>query len=622
MPLTIRRRLVDRVRQLRKIAFAICAALLVLAGAVVFLSISAPASSVEVAIGPTFFDPNRTFRAADEMWKSYPERSLGSADAADVTSWLQAKLKPFGTPGIEDTYVHDGILVDSFQVPLGDREVTIHNVGLILPGKGDQAILIAAPRDTPAVVKVDPLAYSSGTAVLIELAQVFASRPHQKTLIFLSTEDASSGGLGIDHFLDTSKLTPGISTVLSFQGLGKERTRALQAGVTAPQNTTPGWFVQLTGRVLAKSALALQVPGLLSQSADHALALSTGDQVAGLSRGIASLRLWDETSGNPTAAGLSSQGAAVERLIMSLDAEPQIPADPGTALVLSSGRYLTGRAVTLLATLMLLPTIAILLIWLFSSRITPRPALMHVRNLLSFAIPMALTFALAYALAQWGLIPLYHYQVPTSPGPSTNPRLGPTLLLILLGGAFFVISRHFLGYLKPRESRAATEMTRLCTGFLSLLFGLALMLSQSPFLLLPCLALAWAWPLATCFAEPVYSGALWRHRFLSNAPILLLGLIVPVLLYAYLAVGNGIGWLNAWWYALVQTVSGAYGIRGPAAVVFITAGFLVLLGVKRMRVVPIETLEVMDELSLLEPPVPRARRKPRPVSSPPLSPWR
>ena len=610
MPLTIRRRLVDRVRQLRKIAYAVCAALLILACGVVFLSISSPASSVEVAIGPTFFDANRAFRLAEDMWQLYPERSLGSADAADVTNWMKEKLSAFGTP-----------IVDSFQAPLGDREVTIRNIGLVLQGSGDQAILVCAPRDTPSVVKVDPLAYSSGTAVLMELVQVFSSRPHQKTLIFLSTEDASTGGLGIDHFLDTSELTPIISTILSFQGLGKERTRALQAGVTAPQNTTPGWYVQLGSRVLLKNALALQVPGLLSQAADHALSLSSGDQVAGLSRGIASLRLYDDSSGNPTAAGLTTQGAAIERLIISLDAEPQVPPDPGTALVLSSGRYLTSRAVALLAILMLLPTIAVLLIWLFSSRMTSQAALMHVRNLFSFAIPLAIVFLLAYALARSGLIPLYHYQVPTAPGPATSPRLGPTLLLILLGGAFFVISRHFLGYLRPRESRAATEMARLCAGFLSLLFGLAMMLSRSPFLLLPCLAVAWAWPLTTCFAEPVYSGAFWRHRFLSNAPLLLLGLIVPVLLYGYLAVANKIGWLNAWWYALVQTVSGAYGIRGPIAIVFITAGFLVLLGVKRMRVVPIETLEVMDELSLLEPPVPRARRKPRPAS-PPLSPWR
>jgi hypothetical protein len=276
----------------------------------------------------------------------------------------------------------------------------------------------------------------------------------------------------------------------------------------------------------------------------------------------------------------------------------------------------------MLAVLMLLPAIAALLIWLFSSRIRPHGALMHLRNLASFALPLALVFILAYLLARWGLIPLYHRQVPTSPGPATDPQVGPTLILILLGGAVFVISRHFLGYLRPRESRAATEMTRLCVGFLSLVVGLAFMLSRSPFLLLPCLALAWAWPLATCFAEPVYAGALWRHRFLSNAPVLLLGLIVPILLYGYLASGNHIGWLNAWWYVMVQTVSGAYGVRGPTAIVFITAGFLVLLGVKRMRVIPVETLEVMDELSMLEPPAPRGRRKPRHSATKPLSPWR
>ena len=56
MPLTIRRRLVDRVRQLRKIAYFCCAALVMLAVAIVFLSVSAPASSVEIASGSTFFD--------------------------------------------------------------------------------------------------------------------------------------------------------------------------------------------------------------------------------------------------------------------------------------------------------------------------------------------------------------------------------------------------------------------------------------------------------------------------------------------------------------------------------------------------------------------------------------
>jgi hypothetical protein len=617
MPLTIRRRLVDRVRQWRKIAYAVCAGLVVLASAVVFLSVSSPASSVEMASGPTFFDANRTFRLAEDMWRLYPQRTLGAEDAAGAGNWLAEK---FGfIVGLASEKIPS--LIDTFTTPLGDREVTLRNVAVVLQGSSRETILITAPRGTPTVVKVDPLAYSSGTAILIDLVQVFNARPHQKTLVFLSTEDGNNGGLGVNRFLDTGGSAGNVSTILSIQGLGKERARSLKAGVTASQNTTPGWFVQLASRVLAKAGLNLQVPGLLSQAADHALSLSRGDQVAGLSRGISSLRLYDDGPGNPTAAGLATQGAAIERLILSLDTGTEAPPDPGTALLLKSGRYLTSRAVTLLAILMLLPTIAVLLIWLFSSRITGRAALRHLRNLVSFAVPLAVLFVLAYLLARMGLIPRYRFQVPTTAGPGTQPRLAPTLILTLVGMAVFVFSRHYLGYLRPREQRAATEMARLFVGFFSLLIGLALMLSRSPFLLLPCIAAAWAWPLATCFAEPVYTGALWRHRFTSNAPVLLLGLLAPIFLYTYVAAADGVGWLGAWWFLVVQTVSGAYGVRGPAAVVFITAAFLVLLGVKRMRVVPIETLEVTDELSLLEPPVPRARRKPRDSSLPPLSPW-
>jgi hypothetical protein len=329
----------------------------------------------------------------------------------------------------------------------------------------------------------------------------------------------------------------------------------------------------------------------------------------------------DETPGSPTVAGLATQGAAVERLILSLDGATEVPPDPGTALLLPSGRYLTNQAIALLAILMLLPTIAVLLIWLFTSRITGQAAIRHLRNLLSFALPLAFVLLMAYLLALTGLIPRYSLQVPTADGPATQPRLVPTLILLVLGIAAFLLSRHFLGYLRPREGRAATEMARLSTGFFSLLVGLGLMVSRSPFLMLPCVAAAWAWPLTTCFAEPVYSGALWRHRLTSNAPLLLLGLVAPILLYAYVATASGVGWWGTWWFSIVQMVSGAYGVTGPMAMVFITSAFLVLIGVKRMRVVPIETLEVTDELSLLEPPAPRGRRRSRAPSRPPISPW-
>lgn len=611
MPLTIRRRLVDRVRQLRKIAYAVCLALVALALVVSFISVSSPGVSIDVAIGPTFFDGDRALRLADEMWRQHPERSLGSVGAAGAVGWVEERLSAFGTP-----------VVDEFTAMLGDREVTLHNVAVVLQGVSKETILIAAARDTPAVVKVDPLQYSSATATLVELAQVFAARPHQKTLVFLSTEDTGAGGVGIARFLDTNELAPFVTVTLSFDNLGRERTRALEAGVTAPRNTTPGWYVQLVRRVLEKSGLGLRVPGILTQAAEHALSLSRGDQVAGLERGIPSLRLYDEGMGNPTSAGLGSQGAALERLVLSLDTGAETPPDPGTALLLQSGRYLTGRAITFLAFLMLLPGLAVLFIWLSYARLSLRGGLRHLRNLMSFIVPFGALSVVAFLLSLAGLIPRYSLQVPTLAGPATDPRVGPVLLLILLGGAFFVASRHFLGYLRPREPRATNEMTKLCTGFLSLFVGLALMLAQSPFLLLPYLSLAWLWPLATCFAEPIYSGAVWRQRFTSNAPILLLGFLTPFAFYAYLASGADVGWFRAWWFLLVQVVSGAYGWRGPLAAVFLAGAFLLLLGVKRMRVVPVETLEATDELSLLELPPPRSRRRrQRPQAPSPFSPW-
>ena len=611
MALTIRRRLVDRVRQWRRTAYTVCAGLVVLAGTAVFLSVSSPASSVEVASGPTFFDSTRAYRAAETMNRLFPDRLLGSEGSTSVINWIEEKLPERVAAG-----------VDKFEVPMGDRTETLRNVAVVLDGTSRESILIAAPRDTPLAAEVEPLAYATGTALLLELIQVFAERPHQKTLIFLSTEDSGTGGLGINRFLDTNQRGRDVSTILSIQGLGRERTTSLSAGVTGPQNTTPGWYVQLVGRLLAEVKLDLHVPGLLSQAADRALSLSKGDQVAGLSRGIASLRLYDDGPGNPTVDGLATQGAAVERLLLSLDSGTEAPPDPGTALLLESGRYLTNRATAVLAVLMLLPTLAALFIWLLPSRVTILPAALHLRNLLSFALPVGLIFLLAYILARAGLIPLYRFQVPAVEGPSTQPRLAPTLILILVGAVLFVASRRFLGYLRPREGKAATEMTRLCAGFTGLSIGLVLMLSRSPFLILPCVTAAWAWPLATCFAEPVYSGALWRHRLTTNAPVLLAGLIAPVVLYIYLATSYGVGWLRAWWFLIVQTVSGSYGVRGPLAVMFIAASLAVLAGVKRMRVVPIETLEQADELSLLEPPVPRSRRKPRPAARPPLSPWR
>ena len=69
MPLTIRRSLIDLVRQWRKIAYSVCVGLTVVASAGVFVSISSPGAIIALAPGEPFFDAGRAYRATEDMWR-------------------------------------------------------------------------------------------------------------------------------------------------------------------------------------------------------------------------------------------------------------------------------------------------------------------------------------------------------------------------------------------------------------------------------------------------------------------------------------------------------------------------------------------------------------------------
>jgi hypothetical protein len=618
MPLTIRRSLIDLVRQWRKIAYSICLGLTVVASAGVFISISSPGEVIALAPGEPFFDAGRAYRATEDLW-AYISTPSADGGSPDVFTWFEQQM-----PG------PNMVQQESFDAPMGTKVTKLTNYTVQLEGVTNDVILIAAPRDIPPGGRVEPLTFTSATGVLLELINVYSARPHQKTLVFLSTEDSTNGGLGISHFLDTSKLAGRVSVIISISGFGKvaagtEHAHALSVGVTAARNTSPGWLLQLVNSAFAKSQVDLVVPGLWRQAADRAMALAKGDQIAGLTRGIPSIRLYDDSPGSPNTTGLQAHGPSLERLILSLDLGAELPGDPGTALLLKSGRYLTNGAMTLLAILCLLPSLAALVIWMGAARFKFVVVLRHLRNLASFMVPLVITLLIAYFLALGRLIPNYRLEIPTV-GDAAQPRVGPILILVVVFVVAFVLSRRFLGYLRPSEARPVTEMSKLAAGLFAVFMGLMLMTARSPFLMLVCLSLAWAWPLCTCFGEPVYRGVFIRRRLFTNLPLLIIGLLMPVVFYAYIASGRGVGWFGTGWFLLVQSMSGAYGLAGPVGFIFLLSGFAVLLGVKRMRVAPVESLDVRDEMSLLELPTPRSRRrkerdKTKGDFHPPLSPW-
>lgn len=602
MQFTVRRRLADRIWQWRKITYAASSALVALGFALVFLFISSPSANVPVSTKPTFFEAPRAFRTAQEMARRFPDPEMGTEQAALAADWVADRLDSMDIP-----YART-----EFAVPFGDHEAAIHNIAVVFPGASRETIVVSASRDSSPDSPVPPLANAAGTAILLDLAQVFAARPHERTIVLLSTEGGRYSGFGLAGFLEDQAEDADTRIVLSLYGLGREERGALLGGISGTQGATPGWYLQLASRTLAGAGLHLETTGLMRQMADQALRLTTGEQVAGLRAGIPSLLLHDPGAGNPSSAGLSTHGTAIERLILSLDSGTEIPSDPGTALVLGSGRYLTTRALSFLGMLMLLPAAAMALTWLAVSRVRPEVWLRYLRNLASFILPMAAWSLAVYVASRLGALPRYALQAPPHSKPATQPDYLVAAILVVLAMTFLFLSRHYLGHLRPREPLIMAETMKLSTGLSMLVLGLIVLTAHSPFSLLTGVTAAWVWPLVTCFAEPRGPSTAWLPRTRGNAPLLLAGLAAPAVLYGYLVLGSDVTWWQGWWFLLVQSVSGAYGVLGPVASVLITTGFFTLLGVKRLQLVPVETLDDRDDFDLVEAAPPRVRRVRRP----------
>ena len=282
----------------------------------------------------------------------FPDTTAGGAGDKAAASWFAERLRALAIPGY----------TQEFTAPLGDHVATLNNVAVVFPGESREAILVAAQRD--------PVLVGSSTLGRHDPASRQGERhghppgPHTGVRGPASREDPDLPiqrrrglrGAGC-RLLPSQRSREGATSAwccrctVSGARIGTTSRRASKVR-RAP---LPGGICSLPRQHWTKQASASQSPGLATQVANHALVLCSGEQTAGLRLGVPALMLFDTGPGRTTAAGLAIQGASMERLVLSLDAGTEIPSDPGTAVVLSSGRYLTSRALGILGALMLLP---------------------------------------------------------------------------------------------------------------------------------------------------------------------------------------------------------------------------------------------------------------------------
>ena len=252
MPLTIRRRLIDRVRQWRKIAYAACVALIVLA--------SAGGLPVGVVPRGQHRDRHGTHLLRLPTAPSAPPRACGRTcprpppgleEQADVINWIISQLPD---PDMAKQS-------SPSKPPMGNEKVTLQNIAVVLAGGPARG----HPHRCPAghahggqsrAARLHQRHRGSSLSSSRSSPPVRTRRPWS----FSPPKTPATAASGISHFLDSSDIGGNVSTILSVHGLGKEASesgvrRSLSAGVTAAQGTTPGWYVQLAGDVLGEAGL-------------------------------------------------------------------------------------------------------------------------------------------------------------------------------------------------------------------------------------------------------------------------------------------------------------------------------------------------------------------------------
>jgi hypothetical protein len=310
---------------------------------------------------PASFDGDSAAVLAAELATEVPSRVPGESGAAESLAWLSQKMESFGHTVETDEWEEE--------VPdLG--KVTLRNGVVVIEGDSDQAVVFVANRDNEGI-SAGASDNASGTAALVELARFYSSRgagteaprPRQ-TLIFVSTDGGSFGGLGAARFAATSPYRDDISAVVVLDALSGPGDPRLELAGDGPHS--PAAALVRTAAVRLGEELGAEParPGLVRQLVDLGIPFAYGDQAPFLGRGISALRITTaddsgdaastDTTAELDAVLLGRLGRGAQSLLGSLDAGAELARNT-SAYVYVGGRVVRGWALVLVFVAALVP---------------------------------------------------------------------------------------------------------------------------------------------------------------------------------------------------------------------------------------------------------------------------
>jgi hypothetical protein len=521
-----------------------------------------PALLGRPALGPEFDGTAATF-TAQRFADQFPVRVPGTQGARDATSWVERQLSSFG---LETE-------VGRFHAKIPGRgSVQLENVLAVREGRSNQIIVVVAHRDNTGA---SPGANDngSGTAALIQLARSSARPPlPNNTILFLSTDAGSFGGLGAEHFASHYPFRGRIVAAINLDAIGGRGPPHLAFGAGTPRFPSAALVRTASERILEQTGRAPTRPSALAQLIDLGFPLSLYEQGPFVDRGVAAITLtsagdrppatFGDTPDNLAGGRLAAIGRSSQALLDSLNAEVE-RAEGTSSYVYLGERVVRGWAIVLILFTALLPCLAVI-VDLFARlrrrHIPLAPALRSYRSRLWFWLYAVLLFELFALLGIWDT----GAARPLAPERSSGTEW-PVVALAVYGTLLacgWLVGRDRL---LPRRPIADTEELAgqvgalLALGVLSLL--VVAMNPYSVLFLLPSLH-AWIW-LPQLRHRP---GAL-------RAVVLLAGYGGPLLLVGSLALRLDLGFDAPWYLAELAAVGFV-----PFPALLVTSAWLAVAG--------------------------------------------
>lgn len=491
---------------------------------------------------PPSFDGRIAKQLADEFVAGNTYRVPGTPTAADAADWVADQLASYNL----------SVQRQSFDVDvagLGRRTLT-NVIARPLdagPSRSPEAIVVLASRDnTGTWPGLDHNA--SGTGALIELARNLSTLTLSHTIIFVSTDGGSYGGLGAAYLAQDSAFRNNVLAVINLDSLvGSGPPRLEFAG---DDSRSPAGVLLATAdaSIDDQSGRAATYTNAFEQLLDLAFPFSLYDQGPVLGSGVSALTLTSAGSRPPSngdteidPAGeetLGVLGRSAQALITSLDGAAEV-ARGADSFIYLGGRYVRGFAIEFLLFVACLPVIVAaidLVVRLRRRGALFGPALRSFRSRLLLWLWVGATAWLFTAL---GVFPngAPRPLSPDSEAAQNWPFAALLGLAAISAAGWFVVRVRLVprGSVERLDELAGHAVAMLALCVITLL--LAATNGFSLLFLLPSLH-AWLW------APHVRD-----RNFLARLGLFLIGLVGPALLIGSFAVRLDLG-LDSIWYVM------------------------------------------------------------------------